>query len=640
MLLKDGTLAKLLTLTLTTNSRLIEVVVPLALPMKRLTYRCDSVAVSIGARVAVPLGETKIIVGIVAAIDVEYSGDHDGIKEVSEVIDRVPLVSRGDIEFLEWVASYNMCKVGDVARDGWGYLFSVEMSRQNSSLRRVKEKEKEALPPAIPLKEQITLLHTFERAGIAAITANFDHTTGHILVLAPTHRRAVALEKELSRYYTTALCTNNTSIKKRCTLAAKIATGLSPEVIVGTRVALWLNHEKLSGVVVTTEESFHYRSGAAPFYSTRECATVLSSLHSVRCVLTSAFPSVESYYNANYGQWGYIAPTEHTKELKSIVLERGRDMISRYAKERIAECLEEGRKVVLLQNRRGVASYVECEACGYVPHCPNCSVSLTLHRTVMGCHYCGYSEAIEPKCKECGTLMINRGRGTQQIEEQLTVLYPLATIARLDSDNLSEVRDILSSKDKSWNIAIGTTMLLESDVWDGLGLVAVLNVDNMLTTPDFRVEEHAYRTLGELSLRCRESSAELIIQSTRLDHRVINNLLTDSHHDFYKTQIIERQHSKFPPHSRMIRLEFRGANLTDTSSLASRIEDSLRSIFSSRLSPLYSPQVERQRGEYIIEMTLKIERTASLARAKELLLATIKEHFAPNSKITLTLENL
>ncbi len=640
MLLKDGTLAKLLTLTLTTNSRLIEVVVPRALPMKRLTYRCDSATVSVGVRVVVPLGETKEIIAVVAAVDVEYGGDPASIKDVIEVIDRVPLVSGGDIEFLEWVASYNMCKVGDVVRDGWGYLFSVEMSRTNSSLRRKREEGKEPLPQAITLNHEITLLHTFERVDIAAICANFDHTTGHILVLAPTHQRAVALDKELSRYYTTALYTTKTSIKKRCELAAKIATGLSPQVIIGTRMSLWLSHENLRGVVVTREESFHYRSGAAPFYSTRECATMLSALHSVRCVLTSAFPSVESYYNAKYGQWGYIAPNEPAKELRHIVLERGRDMISKYAKGRIAECLEEGLRVILLQNRRGVASYVECEACGYVPHCPNCSVSLTLHRRVMGCHYCGHTEEIEPKCKECGTQMVNRGRGTQQIEEQLATLYPLASIARLDSDNLSEVRDIVSSKDKSWNIAIGTTMLLESEVWDEVGLVAVLNVDNMLTTPDFRVEEHAYRTLGELSLRCRESGGELIIQSSRLDHRVINNLLTSEHHDFYKTQIIERQHSKFPPHSRMIRLEFRGENLADTSSLASRIEDKLRTTFGARLSPIYSPQVERQRGEYIIEMTLKIERTASLTRAKELLLTTIKELFPSNSKISLTLENL
>ncbi len=619
---------------------------PLALPMQRLSYRCTDGAVKVGARVVVPIGKREVVAIVAAICD---TPPENKLRDVVMVIDRIPLLCTEDIDFAQWVATYYMRRFGEIIRYGFTPLFSVEMNRLSSSLSEYKRAQKETKievkKEEINLEKQITLLHSPHRKiNIAGLVANFAQSGKHVLVLAPTPNAASEIAGELSAHFTTALCTSTTPIKRRAYLHSLTATGLSPQVIVGTRSALWLCHKNLAGVIVTSEESFHYRSAREPYYSARECALVLASIHNVKCILTSAFPSVESYYNARWGHWGYIAPLAAEKPLNSIVLERGKEMVSAYARQKISETLESGRKVAVIQNRRGVASYIECESCGYIPQCPNCSVSLTLHRSVLGCHYCGYSEEIITNCKECGAPMVTRGRGTQQIEEQFNEYFPDANILRIDSDSLSDKNSdalsVIRGESSSWNILIGTTMLTGADIWDEVGVVAILNVDNMLSAANFRVEEDAYRTLGTLAERCRENDGELIIQSSRLDHRSVKAVIDGSFEEFYTTQITERQVPMFPPFSRMVRVEFRGGDLAQTMSLAQELEIRLRRIFGDRLSPIYQPIVERQRGEYILEMTLKVERAKSVAKAKEILLKGINEMLgrARSMKITITAE--
>ncbi len=608
-------------------------VVPLALPMARLTYQTAEPKVVVGARVVVTIGAKKRVIAIVARVGVPKPEGNIEIKAIEELLDYTPLIGVTELKFIEWTAEYYMCKVGDILRSGLSPLFSSELGEQNSRLfknRATKKKiERQRPQPLEWLRDNsksITLLHTFSPIDIASAICSMHQEGKVTLLLAPTHQAATAIQAALEPHYSTALCTSSSSIKHRAKLTVDMAVGLHPEVIVGTRNSLWFNYQNLGAVVITNEESFHYRSASEPYISARECALVLASLHGVKSLLISNFPSVESYYNAHYGEWGYITTEEHTAPLNSIVLERGReDMVSIYTKEQMAATLESGRKVVLLQNRRGVASFVECESCGDIPQCPNCSTSLNLHTQLLGCHYCGYQEPIITQCKVCGSpKVLNRGRGTQQIEAQLQAYFPTARVLRLDSDSFadsgSRSRKVIRGEDVDWDIIIGTTMLLEADIWQEVGVTAVLNFDNMVSAANFRVEEEAYRTIGTLATMCRESESELIIQSGKLKHRSIVAALggREEAESFYRDEIISRRPSNFPPHSRMVRLELRGKDFDGLLNFSTQIESALRGVFHERLSPLYQPPVERQRGEYILELLLKIERGRSFARAKEI----------------------
>ncbi len=627
----------------------IDVVVPLALPMATLSYTAPQ-GVRVGMRVAVRVREIKRVIGIVRRVGVE-APRNVRLLPVTEILDGEPVVSEREFAFAQWAADYYMASVSEIISSGWSSYFAKQFSGQKTAIKRKKVAPLQPLPQtSFSLTESLKessktssttlLLHTLSPTPLAPIIGHYT-TGGTVLVLTPTHNEAVEVERELARHFSTALYTSTVPIKKRCEVALNIAVGLAPEVVVGTRSALWLSYKSLGSVIITNEAAYHHRMQNFPYVSSRECGVMLAHMHGAQCLLMAESPSIESYYNARYGTWGYLCTPPATKELKSIVLQKGKHLISTYTKKSIHEALDAGKRVIVLQNRRAMASYQECRRCGHSPHCPNCSVALRVYSDKVACHYCGYKEPLSAQCPKCSSTMESHGRGTQQIFEQLQELCPEAVVVRLDSDSLSENPHLLKEQ-AHWNIAVGTTLMLELPIWEELGMAAVLNVDNMLLAADFRVEEECYRTLVRMAQGCREQGAELIIQSSKLDHRAVTAALEGDYEEFYRTQILERKVPMFSPHSRMLKVSFRSENLDSVVNFASEIERRLSKIFAHRLSPLYQPAIERQRGEYIVEMTLKIERERSIAEAKKRLLEVVSSYSeaARRQRISIFVETL
>lgn len=624
------------------------------------------------------MGSNKLVTGIVWSIGGEEPTGSGKIKEVIDVLDAVPLLGELERKYAQWFCSYYMCTLSKALQTLAPQLFSKEMNelvcryirpkkakkpRKKRSDKQVAEQSAEqsiepniessaeSPQPAPQLgfeidnKSSITLLHTATAIDIRAVANQYVCEGKTVLIIAPTAEKAALIHKELTPLFSAELCTTARTTKKRAQLTVNLATGLQPQIVVGTRSALLLPYPQLSAVIITEEHSFYYKSHREPHFSTKDCAIMLSSLHGSKTILISAFPTVENYYNANYSQvWNYQrieaphTPHEPLEELKYIVLERGKEMISKYAKQSIEEALKSGKKAIVMQNRRGVASFTECGICNHTPQCPNCSTSLTLHSHLLGCHYCGYHTPIELRCTMCGGKMHRRGRGTQQLEKQLSELYPTARIARFDADTLTESHKIIA--DQEFDIAVGTLVVIDIVEWDKVAVAVIANVDNMLTVPDFRAEEDTFRVVGTMAMRCQEVGAQLIVQSSRLDYEALNDALQNRAHKFYTSQIAQREHSMFPPHSRVIKIEFRAAELRAAMPLAKECEDRVRKIFAHRLSPLHQPVVERQRGEHIIQLLLKIERSRSSTKAKELLLEVINDirPKAQRQKVIITLE--
>ncbi len=638
------------------NCRFIEVIVPLALPLPTLTYSTTE-RVSVGCRVAVPVGKSKNIVGIVWQTDVVEPQNSDKIKPIIEVLDCVPLINETQRKFVQWFSSYYLCSLSETLRTLCPQLFSNEfdgissryIKPKKAKKRKVESKDSEIEPQneirppklgfEIENESAITLLHTSSDIDIVALVAKYIEKNKTVLITAPTPEKAAAIHSLIEPFYSSKLCTSATSTKNRVRLTINLATGIAPQVVVGTRSALLLPYSSLSTVIITEEHSFYYRSYRVPYFSARDSAIMLGSLHKCKTLLISQFPTVENYYNAkSSASWSYqrVDPQKSLAELKSIILERGKEMISKYAIEHIGAALENGKKCVMLQNRRGIASYIECDICSHTPQCPNCSTSLNLHSHLLGCHYCGYSTSIEVKCSVCGGTMRRKGRGTQQLERQLVELFPDAKIIRLDGDTLVEnPKKILEN---GWDIAIGTTVVVELVDWSEVGVAVIANVDNMLSTADFRADEETFRVVGTMASKCREVGAELIIQSSRLDYDAVNDAINNKTDKFYIEQIAQRQPSMFPPHSRMVKVEFRGRELRAVMEVAKVVEKQLRDIFAHRLSPLHQPMVERQRGEHIVQLLLKIERGRSSARAKILLDNALKNNAKLSARNRVTIE--
>lgn len=415
-------------------------------------------------------------------------------------------------------------------------------------------------------------------------------------------------------------------------------------LIVGTRSALFLPFQRLGLTIVDNEHDPNYRQGdPAPRYHARDTALMLAHLHGAKTLLASPAPSTESWLNAmgkgsKYGS--VVIPARSGAEQPTVtVLERGKGLISKYLHKRIGETLAEERQAILFQNRRGFAPYVECANCGATPTCPHCNVTLTYHKesSALVCHYCGWSQPYSSACTACGMQALTpRGIGTERIEEYAAELFPDTKIARMDTDTAKGAgalgRILTDLAEGETGILVGTQMVARTaQAGERIGLVGVINADNMLAHPDFRAAERAFQLLTQLkALLPSDSSGELVIQSSQRLHPVLVAVANHDAEGFYLHEMEERQRLLYPPYVRMLRLTFRHRDKPLVVAAAQRCETLLRERFGRRVSPPFEPQVDRVQNLHILHILLRIERQRPVAKAKAILteiLAQVRKAF-------------
>lgn len=297
-------------------------------------------------------------------------------------------------------------------------------------------------------------------------------------------------------------------------------------------------------------------------------------------------------------------------------------------KERIDRRLSRGEQVMLFQNRRGVAPYIECSACGYVAQCPHCNVSLTLHRSgVLRCHYCEYSTPQPPVCPKCGKEELQgRGFGTEKIEEQIAQTFPTARVVRMDRDTTTSataLRRIVESFERGESdVMVGTQMIAKGFDFERVTMVGILNADNLLLNPDFRAEERAFALMMQVAGRAgrREGGeAEVVIQTSQPAHRIINFVRDGDYDTMARTLLEEREKYFYPPYARITNITLRHHDRDALYRAANALSEALRARFGRRVRGPVSPPVDRVRGEWIVSFILKVESGASSQRARDLL---------------------
>ncbi len=414
--------------------------------------------------------------------------------------------------------------------------------------------------------------------------------------------------------------------------------------VIGVRSAIFLPLKKLGLIIVDEEHDASYKqSEPAPRYNSRDVAVAMASMMGSRTLLGSATPSLESWVNAQSDKYGLAELTERYGDavLPKIILSDTMRAVKRGERrshfnfallDRLKERLERGEQSILFQNRRGFAPYVECSECAWTPRCPHCNVSLTMHKSSsrLSCHYCGYQTVIPFECPECQSQNIKpMGFGTEKIEEQLAELLPSARLARLDRDTATSQsalnRIINDFAERRSDILIGTQMVTKGFDFGAVTLVGVLNADNLLHNPDFRAEERAFQLLMQVAGRAgrRSEQGEVVIQSSQIDHRVLQHVASGDYPSMARELLGEREVFSYPPYGRITVVTMRHRNRDVLYGGANYLASTLRSIFGRRLQGPVTPAVDKIRDEYLVVMNLKIEAGASSARARELLCAQI-----------------
>jgi primosomal protein N' (replication factor Y) len=418
------------------------------------------------------------------------------------------------------------------------------------------------------------------------------------------------------------------------------------EIIVGVRSSIFLPFARLGLVIVDEEhENTYKQQDPAPRYNARNGAIVLAAMYGAKVLLGSATPSIESWFNATSGKYGLVTMTERYQEIKlpEIIpvdvkeLRRKKRMSGQFSPlllQYVREALDAQEQVILFQNRRGFAPMVECRTCGWVPRCKNCDVSLTYHKGInqLTCHYCGYTYQVPKACPACnGTEIVSRGFGTEKVEDDIKVIFPEASVARMDLDTTrtrSAYERIIADFERGrTNILIGTQMVSKGLDFDNVSVVGILNADTMLNYPDFRAYERAFQLMAQVAGRAgrKGKQGRVVLQTRDVEHPIIGQVIGNRYEEMVRAQLDERQMFRFPPYHRLIYvyLKHRDERVLDNAALV--MAGRLRANFGSRVLGPDKPPVARIQTLFIKKIVLKIEVNASMERARELLLTVQRE---------------
>jgi primosomal protein N' (replication factor Y) len=412
------------------------------------------------------------------------------------------------------------------------------------------------------------------------------------------------------------------------------------KVVLGARSAIFLPFRDLGLIIIDEEyEQSYKQADPAPRYHARDAAVILAEMYDAKVLLGSATPSFESYHNARSNKFGMVTLNERFNQVTQpeiIIADireayRKKQMRSHFTPQLFSlmeETLAEDRQLILFQNRRGFSPYIECFACGWIPSCIHCDVSLTYHKQEhkLLCHYCGYAAGVPHKCPECSDpQLVTRGFGTEKLEEEVSILFPEYRIARMDFDTTRTrrryeriIRDFEGGLSR---ILIGTQIVTKGLDFDNVGLVGVLHADNLLNFPDFRSFERSYQLMAQVAGRAgrKDGRGKVVIQTTNPEHPVIYHIKSGDYHSMYMSQMEDRQAFHYPPYSRLLRINLRHESREIVDSASHELAGKLRKVMNAPVMGPQAPLVGRIQRMQLMNILVKLPRSTSIGDHKKLI---------------------
>lgn len=427
------------------------------------------------------------------------------------------------------------------------------------------------------------------------------------------------------------------NLHERVEIWRKVLSG-EYKVLLGARSALFLPFANLGLVVVDEEHDSSYKqTEPAPRYQARDSAIVLAQMHQAKVILGSATPSVESMYNAQRGKYGLVEintrfgnaslPAFEMVNMKTARKQQEvKGNFSQQLLDAILMQLNEKKQTILFLNRRGYAEFQQCVTCDYVYMCKHCDVSLTYHKHLhkLVCHYCGYQEKLDTKCKNCGSATLEiSGKGTEQIEEEIQEYFPAARVARLDIDSLKTKNGfanvIAAFENNEIDILVGTQMVSKGLDFDRVGLVGIIDADRMIYQPGYRSAERAFQLITQVSGRAgrKDNSGKVIIQTSNPSHYIFALIQQGDFKALFETEVMARQQFLYPPFTKLIQITIRSMEVKVLEQASLWLANTLkRSIKAQVLGPSI-PFVSKINNRYLKELLIKPHAaTGSLAVMK------------------------
>lgn len=416
-------------------------------------------------------------------------------------------------------------------------------------------------------------------------------------------------------------------------------------IAIGPRSAVFAPLQDVGLIVVDEEHDSSYKQfDPSPRYHARDVAVMRAHMENAVAVLGSATPgmvSVKAVMEKKHEMLQLpLRPTGTMPEVKVLnLLEYKHAMKGSLTAElhlEIEKALDRDEQVILLYNRRGYSSYLQCEDCGHIPQSPESSTSLTYHKkkNILLCHYSGYSRRADTHCENCGSENLKtKGSGTQKVEEEMEELFPDARLLRMDRDTTSGKFGHQEIYEKFLNgqadILIGTQLVAKGLDFPNVTVVGVINADTELAFPSFRAGERMFQLLSQVAGRAgrAEKPGVVFVQTWKPDHPAIECARTHDFKAFAKQEMSSREMLLFPPYSRMVVFQFKSKSISKVQLVADRFCEAMRKVTGDNVVMGPSPSViEWMNGQYQWEANIKLKRTYN-AHVIEKLLDSIFERY-------------
>ncbi len=613
----------------------------------------------VGSTVEVPFGPRQLL-GFVVEVQAEPPVDAAGhtLRPLLRVLDPTPFWGQDLLDLAGWMRRFYGCGwldslqaaiPGPVLRR----VKAARTARRRGALREATRPEPAALYPEIALNPgQLAALQALREVRAEGGAVLLHGVTGSgktevylraVREVLDEGRQALVMVPELAltpqavqRYRgrlgpTVGLLHSGLSDPDRRENWWALRRG-ELSVALGTRSAVFAPLARPGLFILDEEHETSYKQESSPRYHARQVAFRRAARHGAAVLLGSATPSLESYHLAEQGRYrlvelsarpgGRPLPGVRIVDMRSWRTNR---LLSPALAQGIRDRAAAGEQVVLLLNRRGFANFLQCQECGYVPGCGQCSISLTFHRSrgLLRCHYCLHQQPPPDQCPNCrGHRFRLGGAGTERLEAEVRDLVPGVPLLRMDSDTTSGVGAHGRLLDRFGSgqaqILLGTRMIAKGLDFPGVTLVGVIRADAELHLPDFRAAERTFQLLAQVAGRAGrgQQPGEVFLQAMDPEHPCLVAAASHDYAGMYRAELAVRREAGYPPFCRLLRLVFSHPDPVQLEGVAERVgRELVRRLPQARVVGPAPCPVERLRGRYRWHLLLKGPRVQDLMDA-------------------------
>lgn len=534
-------------------------------------------------------------VKMVRVKDIDDSSDFPKLTQKQQsALDTIISIGQASVKEVCYYTGVTSSVVDSLVKKGYAEYFDDEVFRIPKS-SNVKEKEykltdeqRKAYDGLYDLskddKGHVALLYGITGSGKTSVFFKLIEKTisedKDVIVLVPEIALTPQLVSLFKSYFgdKVAVFHSALSIGERLDEFKRVKKGLA-KIVIGTRSAIFAPFSNLGLIIMDEEQEHTYKSESKPRYHAREICKFRCNYNNCLLVLSSATPSVESFYNAKQGKYSLftlknrygkaVLPEVITVDMTEELRNGNNSIYSNALLEEIENNLENKKQSILLLNRRGHNTFVTCRSCKEPITCPNCSITLTYHskNNRLMCHYCGYSIPVPKTCPTCNSESLRfSGAGTQKAELELSDIFDNARVLRMDTDatmtKSSYEEKLTSFGNFEYDVLVGTQMVAKGLDFPNVTLVGILNADQMLFSDDYRSYENTFSMLTQVIGRSGrgEFKGKAIIQTSAPESRIIELSKSQDYDAFYEDEIIVRETLLYPPFVELVLVGFVSEN--------------------------------------------------------------------------------